>query len=229
MPEIPESFSIGCEGCKKVQSPSAINGKAGLCPACGHDQWHVHVDFQSKSKGESVTRAVGLDMLMRVGFNIDTADSDDPSSRDFHFVPASEIVELCRVHPDPLVLVAAYVARKESQLFNKHKAQMEERGGKNCEACNMLFVPSADKPWTLVGVCSKACCADKYKASDYSQIEKDVLSTAAQLRSSVEEKSVSDQVAVSCDCGNTFNLNRMYCGLFRKCPACGKKVFVAEG
>lgn len=239
MNELPKSFAVDCESCKKPHSTKAIQRTRGVCPTCGHDQWHLYVDFGlvmdegTALVKTAVVNVVGLSLLAATGLGftakVSKQTKTQKSTLDFHFLPPSEILEICDPSVKPLVQVGAFVARKQHQQFLKHKSEMEERGGSHCDVCDVLFVPMADKPWTMVGTCSKSCCAAKFNAQDYSRIENEVIAATQGTAAVVAEQAKSESlVTVQCPCGYRFQLKKMYCGLRRKCPSCDQKVFVPE-
>ncbi len=135
--------------------------------------------------------------------------------------------ELADPAVDPSVKLDAFVALKRNEQFQLHRQQME-RNGQECEKCGMLFVRNDSKPWTMVGTCSKVCCAAKFGVSDYALVEDEVAEQSRRISPEMKKRQRSNLVIhVECPaCQHHFDLPKMYGGVYRKCPACQEKVLV---
>jgi len=234
--EKPDKIVIRCEQCKRESSLAAIHKHRGICPACKHAAWHIESIYMARQDdGDAANltlKALGFSLLTSDGVSI---TSPIPGTKrpvngfDMHDVTAEVMAEIADPAVNPQVKLMAFVKLKESELFQQHRRAME-RNGRECVQCGMLFVVSDQKPWTLLGACSKVCCAAKLGSVDYALVEQQVLEKC-QDRLPEFQKIRRDHRAISacCSaCGHRFELPRIYAGVHRKCPECGHKVLIPQ-
>lgn len=234
MADLPDQILIRCEQCKNEATLTALHKHQGHCPHCGNSTWHVQATYlarQDNSDGTTLTlNALGLNLLSSSGFNLGSpvpGEKRPVNGIDIHDVPANEIMDIASPEVNPQVKLQAFVKRKQNEQFSQHRKAMQQHGSQ-CEQCGMLFVLNDQKPWTLVGTCSRVCCAGKYGAVDYALIQDQVLESVGQRMVDIRQIQRDNQVIQVCcpACGHRFDLPRMYEGVHRKCPACGQKVLV---
>jgi hypothetical protein len=177
--------------------------------------------------------AIGIGLLVTTGTGFTVGigggiDSDQPaggrSVADIYDVPSEKILELCNPANRALSQLGEFVLQQEVETQRK---RMKERGGSNCRSCQILFVPSPSKPWTLVGACSKTCCANMNGVAEYSLIESAVIEATAESSSKIEQAATRQAyIQVSCACGQTIQFPKMYKGTYRKCANCQAKILV---
>ncbi len=247
MSEKPSSVTITCQSCKKCYSPKNILLCRGQCTSCTTAQWQLHAEFDIlrngstsplSSDGALLTNiglnAIGIGLLVATGsgFTVRVGGGGDGSDKptggksvaDIYDVPGQKVFELCNPPRQALNQLGDFILQKEAEI---QRERMKERGGSRCRACQILFVPSSSKPWTLVGSCSKSCCASLHGVADYSLIENAVNESTMEATTKVEQ-TVQEQayVQAACSCGHLFQLSKMYRGTYRKCPNCQAKVLV---
>lgn len=234
MSEKPDKIVIRCEKCKRLCSLPNLYKHRGICPSCQHDAWHVQSIYMARQDdGDATTltlKALGLSLLTSDGVSITSpipGEKRAVNGLDIHDVPAEVMLDIADPSVNPQVKLMAFVKRKENEGFQQHRRAME-RNGKECEQCGMLFVVSDQKPWTLLGTCSKVCCATKLSAVDYALVEQQVLERCQdQIPAMRKNRRDHRGISASCTaCGHRFELPRIYAGVQRKCPACGQKVMV---
>jgi DNA-directed RNA polymerase subunit RPC12/RpoP len=230
----PDVVSIRCESCKRESSLAEIHRTRAVCSQCQNDTWHlqaVYLGRQDTPGGAGLAlNAIGLGGFVAtdLGFSLPgLTEKQAVNGYDIHDVPAAELVEASEPSAKTSVKLIALVMRKYNQQLQLHRQQMEDRG-RECQQCGVLYVVNDKKPWTVLGTCSKVCCASQFGVSDYSLVEDDVLRQAAQLQSGERTRQRDGQVIrVACTgCGHQFDQPKMYSGIFRKCPGCGNKVKV---
>lgn len=234
MADYPDKILIRCEQCKKEATLTTLHRHNGQCPHCGNSTWHVQATYlarQDNSDGTTLTlNALGLNLLSSSGFSLGSpvpGEKRPVNGIDIHDVPAHEIAEIASPEVNPQVKLQAFVVRTQNEQFSQHRKAMQQHGSQ-CDQCGILFVLNDQKPWTLVGTCSRVCCAAKYGAVDYALIQDQVLESAKQKTVDVRQIHRDNQVIPVCcpSCGHRFDLPRMYEGVHRKCPACSQKVLV---
>ncbi|MEM7475011.1 MAG: hypothetical protein AAF483_08460 [Planctomycetota bacterium] len=207
------------------------------CSNCPGGKWQVRAEFEvtaENSGGDVATNiglnAIGLGLLAATGagFTAKIAGSSKAqtaiSVAEVFDVDRSELADLCVPTKAAFTRIAAFVYKKEQAI---QRERMKQRGGSNCKHCDILFVPSENKPWTLVGACSKSCCAALHGHTEYAQIESMVKASTANASDKIREAKVkSNIVQTQCSCGNEFSAPKMYAGTYRKCPHCGEKVLI---
>lgn len=234
MTERPDKVIIRCERCKSEQSLSAIHRSDGACSNCGHDSWEIQATYLARQETADGTtlalNAIGLNIFSSTGLTLGgplPVEKKPVNGFDIHEVSAQTMREIADPQVDPAVKLDAFIRLKRNELYQKHRERMEQHG-QQCDQCGILFVLNDKKPWTLVGTCSKVCCANKFGAADYALIEHDVIQQASQVAPEVLQRQRDNMlIHVQCpDCGHQFNLATMYSGVYRKCPACHAKVLV---
>ncbi|MBX3422866.1 MAG: hypothetical protein KF752_15035 [Pirellulaceae bacterium] len=237
MSEKPDRIAVACEGCKREASLAAIHRAQGACPNCGHAAWHVQAAFLARSDNSDATsltlNALGLSLLTNSGIHFASpvpGEKRPVNGIDIHDVPADEMLRIASPEVDPQIKLLAFVQFKRNQQFSRHRQAMQLHGN-HCDQCGVLFVVNDQKPWTVIGCCSKVCCAAKLGAVDYALIEDQVLEQAQQHLPQLKQLHRQSQVIqVICpSCNHNFELPRIYVGLQRKCPVCAHKVRVPDG
>jgi DNA-directed RNA polymerase subunit RPC12/RpoP len=230
----PDKIVIRCEGCKKEASLGQLHKNLAVCTACGGDRWHlqaIHMARQDNSDGTSLAlNALGLGLLTSSGINISSplpGEKRPVNGFDIHDVPAKSLLELVSPEVSPLVKLQAFVQFKQNEQFQRHREAMEQKGSE-CKQCGMLYVMSDQKPWTLLGACSKVCCATQMGAVDYALVEDQVEELAEQRLSELGRRKRDNQIiTTNCpSCGHQVELPKMYAGVHRKCAKCGEKILV---
>ena len=237
---------LTCQSCKKRYSPKDILRSRGQCVCCAVAQWHLHAEFDIlrngatsplSSDGSLLTNiglnAIGIGLLVTTGtgFTVGVGGGDSSgkptggkSVADIYDVPGQKVLELCDPVKQALNRLGEFVQQKEAEI---QRERMKERGGSHCQCCQILFVPSAAKPWTLVGACSKSCCASMHGVAEYSLIENAVNESTMEASSKIEQSAQGQSfIQVSCNCGHKFQLAKMYKGTYRKCTNCQAKILV---
>ena len=234
MSEKPDKIVIRCENCKRECTLPAIHQHQGLCPSCQNDLWHIQSIYLARQDDGDATavtlKALGLGLFSSDGSSIQSpipGEKRPINGFDIHDVSAETLMEICSPEVNPKVKLLAFVRRMENEHFQQHRRAME-RNGQHCEQCGVLFVVSNLKPWTLVGTCSKVCCAAKFDAVDYALIEQQVLESCEdRLTESRKNRFGNRAITAECSaCGHRFELPKIYAGVHRKCPECGQKVMV---
>jgi DNA-directed RNA polymerase subunit RPC12/RpoP len=146
---------------------------------------------------------------------------------DLRDVPAETLIGIADPAVDPKIKLEAYIQLKRNEQYQQHRKNMEENG-QECDECGMLYVLNHTKPWTLLGTCSKFCCAKKLGVSDYAMAEELVAQQIADLAPQVKQRSRDNlSIHVTCaSCQHAFNLPKIYSGIYRKCPSCDAKILV---
>ncbi len=234
MTERPDKIVIRCETCKKVCSLNTIHKHRGICPACQNSTWHLQAIYLSRQNDGDATsltlKALGFGLMDNDGVSI---GSPIPSEKrpvngfDVHDVPAEVMVDIADPEVSPQVKLTAYVRLQQNEQFQRHRRSMEKHG-LECEQCGVLFVVSDQKPWTLLGTCSKVCCANKLGAVDYALVEEQVQEDCRDRLPEYRKIRLDQRaITVTCSaCGHQFELPRIYAGVNRKCPGCSQKVLV---
>ena len=234
MTERPDRVMISCERCKLESSLAAIHRSQGLCPHCQNATWHIRATYlarQDTADGTTLAlNAMGLSLLTSAGVSLGgplPVEKKPVNGVDLHDIPAATLSDIADPAVSPTIKLAAFIELKKNEQFKQHRQQMEERG-QECVQCGMLYVLNDQKPWTLIGTCSKVCCAAKLGTSDYAMVESRVLELAQQAMPQYRERQREQlSIAVKCPgCQHDFHLAKMYGGVYRKCPACGAKVLV---
>jgi DNA-directed RNA polymerase subunit RPC12/RpoP len=247
MTEIPTSIVIRCQNCKQDFKPTQITKIRGICTACNEPTlWQIRAEYAKvhgsnegspadlslKSAGLNI---IGLTLLASTGvgftYGIPGHGKSGPEDRsggkslvDIFDITTQQLLDLCFPPEAVMASFAAFIHKTE--IENQRK-RMAERGAVHCRNCNILFVPSADKPWTLVSTCSKTCCVAHYQVDEYSQIEKQVQESSAEAAQYLVQKKVnSAYIRLRCKCGNELKFPQMYKGTYRKCSNCGERVLV---
>lgn len=232
--EKPDKIVIRCESCKRECGLSAIHEHRGQCPACQHGAWHIQTTYLARQEDGDATavtlKALGLGLFSSDGSRLQSpipGEKRPINGFDMHDVPAETIMEIASPEVSPKVKLLAFVKRMEHEQFQQHRRAME-RNGQECKQCGVLFVVSNLKPWTLVGTCSKVCCAAQFGSADYALIEQQVLENCQEkLEASRASRFGNRAIAAECSaCGHRFELPKIYAGVNRKCPECGQKVMI---
>ena len=246
MSEKPSSVIITCQNCKKHRSPTEILRSRGQCASCPTAKWHLHAEFGGVRNGSSSPlstdgallaniglNAIGVGLLVatgtgftvRVGGGMGSDQTPGGKSvADIYDVPSEKVLELCDPANRALSRLGEFVLQQEAEI---QRTRMKERGGSHCRSCQILFVPSPAKPWTLVGACSKSCCADMSGVAEYSLIENAVIAATSETSTKIEQAATSQAyIQVSCTCGQTIQFAKMYKGTYRKCTNCQAKILV---
>lgn len=234
MSEKPDKIVIRCENCKRESSLTSLDRHRGICSSCQNATWHIQTVYlarQDDGDAASLTlKALGFGIFTSEGERIQSpipGEKRPINGFDIHDVSAETMMEIASTEVNPQIKLMAFVKLNESQQFQQHREEMK-RNGQDCEQCGVLFVVNEQKPWTLVGTCSKVCCATKFGSVDYTLIEQQVMERC-ESQSPGLRKSRKDQRAVSvvCTaCNHQFEMPRIYIGVHRKCPACGSKVLI---
>ena len=233
---VPDKIIIRCEKCKRESNLSKIGKAQGLCPSCQHDRWHIQAIYEGAS-GNDITPSgvamnvvgIGLALATGGGFTSEISGAKQTvNGFDIHEVAAETLRSICEPDANPNIKLRAFVTRKRNDAYQEHRSKMEEKGA-NCEQCDVLFVVSPQKPWTMAGCCSKVCCATKFHSTDYALIEDKVLAATRDSVAHFEENSRDNsRIEVECSCGYRFTLPTMYRGIYRKCPSCQRKILIPE-
>jgi hypothetical protein len=203
-----------CTKCLRLMSPRAIERSAGKCTKCGRDTWTLITEYHERDDPDEYDRGLvstfSIEALVEwMGWNRHNAFEGETIVLRTHDVPKEHVLGLVRA---PFAkrgqLAFTYMeARRDDDAMNDREA-LRERGGQECLVCGVFYMPHADKPWTGAGYCTKACQASSGR-------EAPVDFRAA------ETPKKSAAIAVTCQCGETFQVPAMYRGTPRACPACG--------
>lgn len=112
-----------------------------------------------------------------------------------------------------------YLVERNAQVINRvveylrirTREDLAQRGAERCKHCDALFVPVADKPWTLAGYCSRPCGLEQGEASIV-------------FRSDEAPNARPTNIATRCSRGHVFEVLPSFAGCVRPCPTCGEKV-----
>lgn len=250
MSDKPSVITIRCQGCKRTYSPKQIVSVRGVCTDCRDANWHIQAEYrvyETKSAGPLGSdgtalsniglNALGLGLLAATGTGFVGSVGDTSFARtkatgatsvaDIYDVAGSDLLALCEPIKTAMSQLADFVYQKELEI---QRNRMLERGGSHCRSCQILFVPSPSKPWTMVGTCSRSCCAALHGESDYSLV-KEAVNEASSKATSNNELGSQDKthMQVQCKCGMMVQLAKMYQGTYRKCPGCHNKILVPLG
>lgn len=235
MTERADKVEISCEKCKQTYSIAAIRKCQAVC-ACGNNTWHIQATYlarQDTADGTSLAlNAMGFSVLSTSGVEIGgpiPVSKKPVNGFDIRDVSAARLVEIVDPSVDPHIKLDAFIRLKRNEHYQLHRQQMEERG-QECEQCGVLYVLNDSKPWTLLGTCSKFCCAKKMGVNDYSMAELMVEEQVKQLAPEVKQRTRENlNIHVTCPkCHHAFQLPRLYGGIYRKCPQCDAKVLVPQ-
>ena len=167
MSDKPTEITIRCQGCKQRYKPKEIIRVRGVCDNCPTANWHIQAEYRiynSKSGGvlgsDSLPlgnvgiNVLGLGLLAATGtgFVVTGGDSSGAGTKstwsssiaDIYDVPSLDLVALCEPIQLAAMQLAEFVNQKELEI---QRTRMAERGATHCRSCNVLFVPSAAKPW----------------------------------------------------------------------------------
>lgn len=234
MAEQPDKIALLCQKCGQQASLGSIHRTRAICSGCKNDTWHVQATYlarQDTADGTTLAlNAMGLSILNSSGVMIGgplPVEKKPINGVDILDVPADTMREIADPAVDPTVKLNAFVQRTRNEQFQQHRKKMEEHG-QECSQCGILYVLNDKKPWTLVGTCSKVCCAAQHSVSDYAMIEHEINQKAQSLAPEVRQRQRDNQlIHVECpNCHHQFDLARIYGGVIRKCPACQGKVQV---
>lgn len=232
--ELPDKVAIFCESCKQETSLSSIHRHQGSCAGCKNSTWHIQATYMARQETADGTtlalNAIGLSILSSTGVTIGgplPVEKKPINGFDIHEVSGDILRDIADPTVNPTIKLNAFIELKRNEQFQLHRQKMEEHG-QECIQCGMLYVLNDEKPWTLVGTCSKVCCASRYGVSDYAMVEDQVIAKSQTILPEVRQRQRDSQhIHVQCaDCKHHFNLAKMYGGVYRKCPACGAKVLV---
>lgn len=232
----PDKIVIRCERCKKEATPPQIHKNGAICGFCGNDSWHIQAIYLARQEDNDGTtlalNALGLGLLTSSGISISSplpGEKRPVNGFDIHDVPVDTVMDLVSPEVKPQIKLQAFVQFKQNEQFQRHREAMESRGSE-CKQCGLLYVISDQKPWTLLGTCSKVCCAAQMEAVDYALVEDKVEEAARQLLPELGKRRRENQiVAATCQaCGHRIELPKMYAGVHRKCPKCGEKFLVPQ-
>jgi hypothetical protein len=200
---LPDKVSFACESCGWRPWAWQIRRHLGACRKCQAKSWSITASYTDVDTPRvsplSVLALSGLgwiylySSLKRLTNHVTVTN-----------VGAEVILEL--VDTDRLIRrrVSEYLRIRERQ-------KLEERGAIVCPACEVLFVPAANKPWNQQGYCSKACAADHAT----------VCFTPVADEQSADRHRVT--VLVVCPSGHESEHLASFSGCFRPCPVCGTK------
>jgi hypothetical protein len=203
MPKKPTSVLFVCETCGKSAKPGKVRRWQGWCRRCDGRRWALLAEYTETERNFSLLGILtslvpggGL-YSVRVATNqVTVRGVSDEVAR-----------HLTRDRWQVKAQVAEYLRRQQG-------AYLRAKGGQTCRACDGLFVPSEDKPWTTLGYCSKACCVE----------------AGATIESMFEETPAEPRggrtIRITCPCGRAFDVHATYSGCTRRCPECGEKCAV---
>jgi hypothetical protein len=238
MSDKPISIKIRCQGCDVQFTPKQLVSARGICVNCPQANWHVQAEYLiHENKGSPVAakiglNAIGLGLLATTGTGFvvglggieNNTATGATSIANIYDVSGTELLAVCDPVKTAMTQLAEFVRQREQEI---QRSRILERGGSHCLSCKILFVPSPSKPWTMVGTCSRSCCAALHGEQDYSLVESAVNAATAKEKATTEQ-STKDKafVQVRCTCGVIVQLAKMYQGTFRKCPCCQSKILV---
>jgi hypothetical protein len=223
MPTLPNLAFFCCETCGRQLTTDERMGTHlipwkrrlaiepnGCCSACHGDSWTVSVVYSQTSTDIGPTMAgVGLAVVTGVGFSQTSTSSNQT---EFPNIPAAVVAKLNEDPSSRMHRISEFVSAMERQ-------RVIERGAKECLTCEMLFVPVADKPWSLAGYCSKSC----FVRGDEDDSE------GTTRASGSGESGFRPTVQVQCEQGHRFEVLGSFRGMLRPCPQCGVKTRVPNG
>jgi DNA-directed RNA polymerase subunit RPC12/RpoP len=122
--------------------------------------------------------------------------------------------------------MACVMDRRTIEIQTVHE-RMHQRGAVTCRVCGAKVIAVKEKPWTMDGTCSKACCVTANGATSYSDVEPQLMSLISQDHDPLDLRTQNKaKVEVHCRCGKTFVVRQMYAGTMRTCGHCGTRVQV---
>ncbi len=238
MSDKPISIKILCQGCNEQYSPKQVVATRGTCLKCPNAKWHVQAEYHLyENKGNTVMakiglNAIGLGLMATTGtgfvVGLGGASKDTKtgatSIANIYDVSGSDLLTHCDPSNTAMTRLADFVHFREQEI---QRNRILERGGSHCRSCQILFVPSPSKPWTMVGTCSRSCCAALHGEQDYSLVESAVNEFIAKSNTTNEQPlKEKATIQVQCKCGTIIPFAKMYQGTFRKCPQCQTKILV---
>jgi len=200
MTRLPNKIGFFCGECGCGYNLSQVRESLPECRQCGADAWTIVIVYQdvtAETSGASILSG------LTTGFSW-TSTTTHSNEKRFENVP-SQVVQFI-VDDDSLigVRIDGYARRYEQQ-------KMLDRGGRTCEECGQLFVPSENKSWTQQGYCSKSCAARA--GAELEAAEPDSVSKFPKVK----------QATAVCENGHEFSVPVTYSGCLRPCPVCKSK------
>jgi hypothetical protein len=154
-----------CAKCERGSSLRALQRAAGHCEQCGGGLWTLITDyFEPNAAGvyqRSTVLPAALQALVEwLGWNRRGAYEGEVLTLRTPEVPARDALAVAQA---PFAqrghLAYAYMKLRRDSDGLAERERLRQRGGGNCVACGVFFVPHPDKPWTKAGCCSKGCQA----------------------------------------------------------------------
>lgn len=204
MPRVPTSICFVCESCGKTARPGRIRRWFGRCGRCDGRSWTLAVKYTETEREFSPSSLFASLLSPWRGLCTVRVFTNQVVAR---AVSDEVAVRLTQDRWRVRERVAEYLRRRG-------QADLQAQGAEKCAACDALFVPAEEKPWTKLGYCSKACRAEAGAA---------VESTPAPTAPGPQ---AGRSVRVTCPSGHGFEVNATYSGCIRRCPEYGEKCSV---
>jgi hypothetical protein len=200
MSRLPNKIGFICGECGCTYDIAEIRNCLPECHQCGAGNWTIVILYQDVSVETS-----GASILsgLTTGFSWRTSTTHSNEKR--YENVSSQVVHFI-VEDDSMIGI-----RIEGFARRHEQHTMIERGGRTCEVCEQLFVPSEDKSWTQKGFCSKSCAAKA--GADLEEAGSDSISSFPTVK----------QATAVCENGHEFSVPVTYSGCLRPCPECKSK------
>ncbi|MBI1246823.1 hypothetical protein GC197_03135 [bacterium] len=203
MPRAPSRIGFVCESCQRTASVRQMRRWRGECRRCKGRSWVLTIDY---SETEVETSAVGILSSLTLGFGwYSTKTSTNQTT--VGGVSAEVGQHLTETRSNVALRVVEYLRLREHQ-------DLRDRGAQPCRKCDVLYVPTSEKPWTETGYCSKSCAAQ------------DGVESAPVFQASEADESKPSMITVACPKGHEFSVLASFSGCLRPCTTCGEKVAV---
>lgn len=227
---LPTRYVFTCEKCKKVAPPRTIRAAQGSC-ACKGQTWSIEVEFEGGASDNMrlAANALGIAgaVTLGIGFSAGRGDAAGDERVFLQNVSDLEMNIICQESSQVPVRLVHLILAKQQEDLQRNRRRMQSRGARECRVCGVLVVPVKEKPWTMDGTCSKACCVRANGVSSYADIEPKLLQLIEADNDPLQTKSLKNgKIPIKCGCGETMLVPRMYAGTMRPCPHCGAKVHV---
>ena len=228
----PASIIIRCQSCDSQFTPRQLAKAEAQCHVCRDPKWHIRAEFdivEESDSGNVGMNLLGIGLLAATGSGFTVTGGSKEKSvgkslADVYDITGEELRPLCKPIKLAYDQIAVFVIEKEKAI---QRERMHERGASHCKMCNILFVPSEDKPWTLAGTCSKSCCAAQHGSSSYVDVEEKISQETKKVSGKLKNfKKESRRIETKCICGHEFSVPKMYEGTMRKCPQCETKTLI---
>ncbi len=206
MPKEPTQIFFDCDGCRKRVTPRVIRRWAGICRKCESESWTLCANYSETSYGCSIFGLLAWFLFDR-GWSNSTTHTTQVASQGI----TPEIAQKLTGEPS---LVRFQVTQF---LHQKELQELHTKGAQNCQVCNSLFVPVAEKSWTAQGFCSNACAA---------QDGFEVVAADSSEETPETENQPSFTTTVECPNGHKFEVMVSFSGMLRPCAECGAKTRV---